>query len=160
MKKTKTLQDMVDELLPYLLKIEIDSENSFLPTITIYLPKMWEVRQNNEEILIHTEHLNNKTMLYSFYSNTLLLDDLVKEVSDVIRLCTNLHTLQHCNMPLNGGPYWAHYNDNANDKFAGIYSGTYASCARGIQPALLTNLVAQAGSNRAMVHHLMLTASR
>jgi hypothetical protein len=60
-------------------------------------------------------------------------------------------------MPLNGGPYWAHYNDNANDKFAGIYSGTYASCARGIQPASLTNLVAQAGSNRAMVHHLMLT---
>jgi len=88
MKKTKTLQDMVDELLPYLLKIEIDSENSFLPTITIYLPKMWEVRQNNEEILIHTEHLNNKTMLYSFYSNTLLLDDLVKEVSDVIRYNT------------------------------------------------------------------------
>jgi hypothetical protein len=60
-------------------------------------------------------------------------------------------------MSLNGGPYWAHYNYNANDKFAGAYAGTYASYAQGIPPATLTNQVIQTGSYRAMVHHLMLT---
>jgi hypothetical protein len=59
-------------------------------------------------------------------------------------------------MSFNGGPYWAHYNDNANDKFAGAYAATYAAYAHGTPPATLTNQVVQTGY-RAMVHHLMLT---
>jgi hypothetical protein len=54
-------------------------------------------------------------------------------------------------MSLNSGPYWAHYNDNANDKFAGAYAGMYASYTRGIPPATLTNQVVHTGSYQAMV---------
>jgi hypothetical protein len=59
-------------------------------------------------------------------------------------------------MSLNGGPYWAHYNDNTNDEFAGAYAGTYASYAQGIPSSTLINQVAQIGNYRVLVHHLML----
>lgn len=63
-------------------------------------------------------------------------------------------------MSLNGGRYWwAHYNDRANDLFAGNDAANYASYTLW-QPAAVTNAMVQTANHQAiMVHHLMLTRS-
>jgi hypothetical protein len=79
----KKLQDVLDSLSPFLKNIEIDSNNAFLPTLTVYLLKDWEILEH-EEINISVSPLNNKSNMCFFSSETLILDDVISHIHKIL----------------------------------------------------------------------------
>lgn len=86
--KKPIIQNLLDELSPFLISIEPDRNNSFKPIITMIIPINWELPNllNNYKFECKDENDQYSELAFSIINDELLVDDLVNFIKkDIIK---------------------------------------------------------------------------